>query len=48
MKLPDFVSQHLPATLVEKEFDFGTMNKIFASKWLNDDQVVVGTKCNKV
>ncbi|CAG5123489.1 unnamed protein product [Candidula unifasciata] len=48
VKLPDFVSQHLPAVLQEKEFDFGTRNKIFASKWLNDSQVVLGTKCNKL
>ena len=47
-KLPDFVSQHVPAILSEKELDLGTMNKVFASKWLNDSQVVLGTKCNKV
>ncbi|XP_005093993.1 DDB1- and CUL4-associated factor 12 [Aplysia californica] len=47
-QLPDFVSQHLPAILSEKELVLGTMNKVFASKWLNDSQVVLGTKCNKL
>lgn len=47
-QLPDFVSQQLPAILKEREFKLGKINKIFASKWLNDSQVVFGTKCNKV
>ncbi|KAK0054019.1 DDB1- and CUL4-associated factor 12 [Biomphalaria pfeifferi] len=46
--LRDFVSQHLPSILKEKEMNLGTINKIFASKWLNDSQVVIGTKCNKL
>ena len=47
-KLPDFVSQHLPSILDENELPLGTVNKVFASKWLNKSQVVMGTKCNKV
>ena len=42
------VAAHLPGKLMEQEFKLGTMNKIFASKWLNDKQVVFGTKCNQV
>ena len=42
------VAKHLPSTLVEQEFKLGTMNKVFAAKWLNDKQVVFGTKCNQV
>ena len=42
------VAAHLPGKLVEQEFKLGTMNKNFASKWLNDKQVVFGTKCNQV
>ncbi|GFO34255.1 Ddb1- and cul4-associated factor 12-like [Plakobranchus ocellatus] len=47
-RLPDFVSQHLPAILAENELQLGTVNKVFASKWLNDSEVVMGTKCNKL
>lgn len=47
-KLPDFVSQQLPSILDEKELRLGTVNKVFASKWLNNSQVVMGTKCNKL
>ncbi|KAH9518562.1 DDB1- and CUL4-associated factor 12 [Bulinus truncatus] len=46
--LTDFVSQHLPSILKEKEMNLGKINKIFASKWLTDSQVVLGTKCNKL
>lgn len=44
----DVVAQQIPSTLKEKEFELGAMNKIFAAKWLNDKQVVFGTKCNQV
>ncbi|KAK7116122.1 DDB1- and CUL4-associated factor 12-like [Littorina saxatilis] len=44
----DVVAQQIPSTLKEKEFELGAMNKIFAAKWLNDKQVVFGTKCNQL
>ena len=44
----EHVSCQLPKVLMEREFQLGTMNKIFASKWLNEKQVVFGTKCNQV
>ncbi|CAG2119929.1 unnamed protein product, partial [Medioppia subpectinata] len=34
--------------LREQHFPFETFNKVFASQWLNDQQIVFGTKCNKL
>jgi WD repeat-containing protein 40A len=44
----DYVSHQAPGLMKEKEYDLGNNNKVFASKWLDDKQVVFGTKCNKV
>ena len=42
------LARRLPCLLNEKKLDFGSCDKIFTSDWLSEDQVVVGTKCNKV
>ncbi|KAK3583565.1 hypothetical protein CHS0354_026154 [Potamilus streckersoni] len=43
-----YMSHHMPGLFREKECNVGNINKIFASQWLSDKQVVYGTKCNKL
>eukprot|EP00842_Homolaphlyctis_polyrhiza_P006318 jgi/Hompol1/6688/HPOL_002538-RA len=47
-RLDDYIARKLPAALRETEFYMPNNDKIFASVWLSDDEVVVGTKCSKL
>ena len=42
------LSRRLPPLLREKRVELGQTDKVFASQWLTEDEVIVGTKCNKV
>ncbi|KAI9332037.1 WD40-repeat-containing domain protein [Zopfochytrium polystomum] len=47
-RLRDLVARNRPGTLSETEFDAAGHDKVFASAWLNDEDVAVGTKCNRL
>lgn len=42
------LAHHLPNAMIEKELSFGQVDKIFAAQWLDEYNIICGTKCNKV
>lgn len=46
--LKPYVARKLPEIFRAKYYNMGSIDKIFASQWLDYKNVVYGTKCNKV
>lgn len=43
-----FVSSKIPYLLTETQIDLENHDKIFTSHWISENEIIVGTKCNKV
>ncbi|KAJ3069054.1 hypothetical protein HK102_007004, partial [Quaeritorhiza haematococci] len=47
-RLSSFVARRIPKLMSPREFDVQGYDKVFASTWLSQSEVVVGTKCNRL
>ncbi|KAG0379916.1 DDB1- and CUL4-associated factor 12 [Mortierella sp. AD032] len=47
-KLTEYVSSRVPTIIAEREYDVEGYDKVFAATWLNSEEVLMGTKCNKL
>uniref|UniRef100_A0A914XDF3 DDB1- and CUL4-associated factor 12 beta-propeller domain-containing protein n=2 Tax=Plectus sambesii TaxID=2011161 RepID=A0A914XDF3_9BILA len=46
--LRESVSSRLPSLLHERKLELSGVNKVFASQWLDQHRIVLGTKCNRI
>ncbi|KAJ3257900.1 DDB1- and CUL4-associated factor 12 [Boothiomyces macroporosus] len=46
--LESMASRKLAGSLKQEEFDFAGADKIFSSAWLDDEHVILGTKCQRL
>ncbi|GJJ78816.1 DDB1- and CUL4-associated factor 12 [Entomortierella parvispora] len=44
----DIVSSRMPLIVAEREYAMNGHDKIFTAKWISSDEVLMGTKCNKL
>ncbi|KAJ3218970.1 DDB1- and CUL4-associated factor 12 [Dinochytrium kinnereticum] len=44
----NITARRLPMIVKERQFDVSGLDKIFASMWLNESEIVLGTKCNRL
>ncbi|OAQ23167.1 WD40 repeat-like protein [Linnemannia elongata AG-77] len=47
-KMTEYVSSRVPTIITEREYDVEGYDKVFAVTWLNSEEVLMGTKCNKL
>ncbi|KAG9068095.1 DDB1- and CUL4-associated factor 12 [Linnemannia hyalina] len=47
-KLTEYVSSKVPTIISEREYGVEGYDKVFAVTWLNSEEVLMGTKCNKL
>ncbi|XP_077988908.1 DDB1- and CUL4-associated factor 12-like [Glandiceps talaboti] len=47
-ELSRLAAQKMPMLLRQQEVNLGDVNKVFASEWLSENQVIIGTKCNSL
>ncbi|KAJ3275009.1 DDB1- and CUL4-associated factor 12 [Terramyces sp. JEL0728] len=46
--LQSYVIRKLPGSLKEQEFDMAGVDKVFSCAWLDDEHVILGTKCQRM
>jgi WD repeat-containing protein 40A len=48
MDFSGFKASRLPFTFQERQFSLMSVDKIFASQWLSESHLIIGTKCNRI
>ncbi|KAF9923215.1 DDB1- and CUL4-associated factor 12 [Linnemannia zychae] len=47
-RLTEYVSSRVPTIITEHEYNVVGYDKVFTTTWLNSEEVLMGTKCNKL